>query len=240
MEKVARLLLKWSRLRILDTVTHMQEVNKRRGARHNNDITMSVLKTQNRRQKRKLCNLIRQNNELRKKVKKLNAEVKSLKNTIKELLAGRHDMQLKGQSQSDAEVIMNECKDHPSLEQHIKDHDPTGTLHAFWQEQLLRMRDPARRSKWNPIVLRFILDLWENMGERKFRLLEKEGILRLPSKSTLIRQRRKVSGSSSDSDPDTYNLIRKVVRDSPPSRTHPHCLHHPYPPDMIHLCVCMV
>ena len=170
----------------------MEVVNKRRGKREQKAVTMASLKGQNRRQKRKICNLLKQNNDLRKKVKRLNAEVKSLKNTIKELLSGRHDMELKGKSQSDAEDIMNACIQLPTLEAQIKDNDPTGTLHAFWHEQLLRMDDPAKRSKWNPIVLRFILDLWENMGERKFRLLEKTGILRLPSKSTLIRQRRQI------------------------------------------------
>jgi hypothetical protein len=213
LERIARVLLQLATLRILDTQTHMAMVNKRRGHRKRKigaAVTMASLKCVNRRQKRKICNLIKQNTDLRTKVAKLNQEVKSLKSTIKELLAGRHDMELKGKSQSDAEIIMNECVQHPSLESHIKENDPTGTLHAFWHEQLLRMDDPDRRSKWNPIVLRFMLDLWENMGERNFRLLEKEGILRLPSKSTLIRQRRKIS-KGSESDPATYNLCRKVV-----------------------------
>lgn len=213
MEKVARVLLKLAKLRILDTQTYMQQVNKRRGQRqqkHGVAVTMAALKGQNRRNKRKICNLLKQNNELRKKIKKLNAEVKSLKSTIKELLAGQHDLELKGKSQYDAETIMKECMTHPSLDDRIKDHDPTGVLYSFWHEQLLRMDDPARRSKWNPIVLRFMLDLWENMGERNFRLLEKEGILRLPSKSTLLRQRRKIS-KGSDSDPETYKLLRQVV-----------------------------
>ena len=53
---------------------------------------------------------------------------------------------------------------------------PGGTLKLFWKEQIERKSDPNKRKRWNPIVLRFMLHLWEKLGEKHFRVLEKEKV----------------------------------------------------------------
>lgn len=109
-------------------------------------------------------------------VKRLKAENESLKETIRELQSGHHDIKLQGVSQSDMEHILSSCNEQPILEQQLKQNDPSGTLKAFWQEQVSRSKSTQKRQQWNPVVLRFMLHLWEQMGEKNFRLLGKEKV----------------------------------------------------------------
>ena len=75
------------------------------------------------------------------------------------------------------ERLMHECRQSPILEEKLNDQDDeTGTLKIFWQEQLARASDANKRRRWNPIVLRFMLHLWEQMGEKSFRVLEDENV----------------------------------------------------------------
>ena len=138
--------------------------------------------------------------------------VKDLEATIKELLAGGHDIELQGKSQKDAEDVMKVCISDPALSQKISEHDSTGVLQSFWKEQHDRMSHPdqTKRKKWNPIVLRFMFELWERMGEKHFRILGDEKVLVLPSKSTLLRFQRAISDKA-ESDPETYRSLREVV-----------------------------
>lgn len=78
--------------------------------------------------------------------------------------------------------------------------------------QVQRMRDPdkTKRKKWNPIVLRFMLELWEKMGEKNFRTLGEQKILILPSKRQLVRQRAKTP-CKSGCDPEAYKLLKKLM-----------------------------
>lgn len=127
-------------------------------------------------------------------IKRLKKENKDLRRTIADLRAGQHDIQLEGVSQRDMEDVLCHCNKLPQLAEKLKEQDPTDTLAAFWQEQVERSQATApARKRWNPIVLRFMLDLWEKMGEKNFRVLEKEKVLFLPSKRHLVRQKRKVS-----------------------------------------------
>ena len=62
-----------------------------------------------------------------------------------------------------------------------------------------------------------MLHLWESMGEKSFRVLEKEKVLFVPSKRTLIRESRKIPDSSGQ-DPEAYKLLRHLVRVCTPTR----------------------
>lgn len=176
-------------------------------------------------------------------MKRLKKENVSLKNTIRELLQGRHDIQLDGESQVDMETILEAATvNHPTLlASQLQKNDPTGTLQSFWEEQVERSKSTDKRKKWNPVVLRFMLHLWERMGEKNFRLLEKEKVgvhvivmshlakfmlcsvsqvLLLPSKRHLVRLKRKFS-SLSNVDPAIYKQLRKLV-----SYSHTTCMEH--------------
>ena len=74
------------------------------------------------------------------------------------------------------ETVMSVWNTQPQLAEQLKENDPSGTLKAFWQEQLKRTNNPQKRQQWNPVVLRFMLHLWESMGETNFRLLGKEKV----------------------------------------------------------------
>ena len=139
-------------------------------------------------------------------------KIAMLEGTIRELLGGSHDMELSGTSQLDMELILSKCNADPTLLPKMHDHDSTNTLKMFWDEQLTRMKDPdkTKRKQWNPVVLRFMLELWEDMGEKNFRMLGNKKILILPSKRQLVRQRAKTP-SQSGCDPEAYKLLRKVV-----------------------------
>ena len=128
-----------------------------------------------------------------------------LKDTIEELKSGHHDIRLEGVSQEDMVTILQDCQSSPELQAQLHEHDPSGTLAAFWKEQVSsnshsnpnctptptpntdiinfvysqveRSQTTLKRKQWNPIVLRFMLHLWEKMGEKHFRLLEKEKVM---------------------------------------------------------------
>ena len=108
--------------------------------------------------------------------KRLQKENVALKRTIAELRSGDHDITLAGVSQSDMETILTDVSKDPTLGQHLSQHDPSGTLKAFWEEQVARSQCGNKRKQWNPVVLRFMLHLWERMGEKKFRLLSDEKV----------------------------------------------------------------
>ena len=68
-----------------------------------------------------------------------------------------------------------------------------------------------KRKRWNPIVLRFLLSMWEDLGERNFRKLESLGILKLPSKRQLDRMKAKTP-SAEGCEPEAFDMCRDVVR----------------------------
>ena len=73
--------------------------------------------------------------------------------------------------------LMSRCIESPILAKSLSSQDDeTGTLKNFWQEQVSRAEDANKRRRWNPIVLRFMLHLWEQMGEKSFRVLEDENV----------------------------------------------------------------
>lgn len=110
-------------------------------------------------------------------VERLQTENDSLKETIKELHSGHHDIRLQGQSQTDMETVMHVWSKQPQqLDEQLQENDKSGTLKAFWQEQLKRTSSTNKREQWNPVVLRFMLHLWESMGEKNFRLLGDEKV----------------------------------------------------------------
>ena len=128
---------------------------------------------------------------------------------------------------------MDEMQKAPQLQSRMQSADPTGTLELFWKEQVLyygfllvnhcghhplcpqaaRLAESksTKRKRWNPIVLRFLLELWEEIGEKHFRKLEDKNILVLPSKRQLVRYRSKTP-LKSGCEPETYRMLRKVVR----------------------------
>ena len=67
-----------------------------------------------------------------------------------------------------------------------------------------------KRTQWNPIVLRFMMHLWERLGEKNCRFLEKEKVLCFPSKRTLVRRRAKIP-KAQGSDPEVYRILRKIL-----------------------------
>ena len=60
--------------------------------------------------------------------------------------------------------------------------DPTGGLTLFWAEQRRRLH-VDKRSRWNPMVLRYCFYLWLRVGNSKFEAMR--DVLILPSKRTL-------------------------------------------------------
>ena len=109
---------------------------------------------------------------MRAAISSLQTENDSLKQTIKQLQCGDHDIRLQGDSQNDMQTVMQFWNQQPrKLDEQLKKNDPSGTLKLFWQEQVKRSRSKNKREQWNPMVLRFMLHLWESMGERNFRLL---------------------------------------------------------------------
>ena len=131
----------------------------------------------NRKNKRKMGKLVNQVNKWRKKCRDLKDENKRLRETIEELRKGQHDIVLKGDSQDDMQDLMAVCRTSPILERNLaKQDDTSGTLTSFWQEQVSRCQDPNKRRRWNPIVLRFMLNLWQQMGEKNFRVLGEENV----------------------------------------------------------------
>ena len=59
-----------------------------------------------------------------------------LKNTVRELLVGSHDIELDGQSQSDMEHILKAFNKNASTAEKMRAHDSTDTLKLFWDEQV--------------------------------------------------------------------------------------------------------
>ena len=144
-------------------------------------------------------------------LKRLKKENKDLRSTIAALRAGKHDIELDGESQGDMETVFEKCNELPQLADQMAGQDPSNTLAAFWQEQLERSKSTCPvRKRWNPIVLRFMLDLWEKMGGKHFRLLEKEKVLFLPSNRHLVRQKHKISQLNA-CDPAIYKQLRDIV-----------------------------
>lgn len=80
-----------------------------------------------------LCMQVKQ---LKQVNKVLNRTVAELEDTIAELKSGDHDIQLEGVSQKDMETILDDCVRSPELQKQIHHHDPSGTLAAFWKEQV--------------------------------------------------------------------------------------------------------
>ena len=200
--KIVGELVKLSKMRQLDTETYADSVKKkciRRAApKAPGDLSQQLKaeqaahKRSNRKHKRKICNLVKQVDKWRKKCRRLQDENKRLKVAIKELSQGRHDIILEGDSQQDMEDVMEICQKSPILEKNLTaQDDESGTLSHFWSEQVIRRADPNKRRRWNPVVLRFMLSLWEQMGEKGFRILEKENVSdltspHLPSSPTLL------------------------------------------------------
>ena len=60
-------------------------------------------------------------------------------------------------------------------------------------------------------MLRFILSMWEDMGERNLRKLEKLGILKLPSKRHLERLKANTP-SGAGCTPEAFDMLRNIVR----------------------------
>ena len=184
---VAREIKKFAKLRQLDTIAYADSVNKRKQASREakktsraNPVSLSeqlqAQKFVNRAQKRKIGKLQRQVDRLRKKCRGLQTENRKLKSAIKKLKAGDHDIEMDGQTQQDLTDVLHECQKSPILQQQIKDQDTTGVLKAFWDEQVARSETTDKRKRWNPVVLRFMLHLWEKMGEKNFRVLGDEKV----------------------------------------------------------------
>lgn len=66
----------------------------------------------------------------------LKKTIAELKEVIAMLKSGHHDIRLEGTSQTDAETILGNCDRSPDLQKQMHQHDPTGTLAAFWKEQV--------------------------------------------------------------------------------------------------------
>ena len=130
----------------------------------------------NRAHKRKIGKLVKQVERLRKKCRGLQTENRKLKATIAKLKAGDHDIELGGQTQRDMADVFVECQKSPILQDTINKHDKTGVLQQFWKEQVARSEASDKRKRWNPVVLRFMLHLWEKMGEKNFRVLGDEKV----------------------------------------------------------------
>ena len=184
---VAREIKKLVKLRQLDTIAYADSVNKRKQASREakqasraNPVSLSeqlqAQKFVNRAQKRKIGKLQKQVDKLRKKCRGLQTENRKLKETIKKLKAGDHDIEMDGQTQQDLTDVLRECQKSPILQEQIKDQDNTGVLKAFWDEQVARSETTDKRKRWNPVVLRFMLHLWEKMGEKNFRVLGDEKV----------------------------------------------------------------
>ena len=174
----------------MDTETYIDSVNKKKVRRaapkptSQEESQADMLRAEkvahklsNRKNKRKICKMAKQIENLRKKCRGLQDENMRLKQTITELRQGQHDIILKGDSQEDMEVLMQTCRTSPILEEKMREQDDeSGTLKTFWQEQVARQSDANKRRRWNPIVLRFMLHLWEQIGEKGFRVLGDENV----------------------------------------------------------------
>ena len=231
-EHIARYLRKLARLRQLDTEAYRDSVQKKRSAakraapkppvsfQEKFEEEKRAHKLSNRAHKRKISKLCKQVKRLRKtsralktEVRDLKAENRRLKATIAELENGDHDIELDGEVQEDMMSVLKECRTTPILQEELTKQDASGTLHAFWQEQVERSLKPCdKRKRWNPIVMQFCLHLWEKMGEKNFRILADEKVLHLPHKRTLIRQRRKLS-KLDNCDPAIYKQLKELVSD---------------------------
>ena len=133
-------------------------------------------KQSNRTHKRKLNKMAGQIKRLRKENRDIKQENRRLRQTIEKLKQGKHDIELEGEVQQDVEAVFNECRKSNILHDNLKKQDDSGTLQAFWQEQEERTKCDIKRKKWNPVVLRFMLHLWEKMGEKNFRVLGTEKV----------------------------------------------------------------
>ena len=239
---IVRELMKLVRTRQLDTIAYADSVKQKKvrratpkpavGLAQQLQAERAAHRMSNRKHKRKISRMTKQIESLRKKCRGLQDENKRLRQTIQELTKGRHDILLKGESQEDMMGLMQKCIESPILDKNLSSQDDeTGTLKAFWQEQVSRVEDANKRRRWNPIVLRFMLHLWEQMGEKHFRVLEDENVrvrvrvrvyihtytfthpcqlFRLPSKRTLQRMQRKLS-SLGTNDPDIYRDLGQLV-----------------------------
>ena len=186
-ELIARELCKLAATRQLDTESYADSVKKKkiRRAAPTAPCDLAALlkaeqaahKSSNRKNKRRISKLCSQLTGLRKKCRGLQSENQRLKRTINELLQGTHDLTLNGNSQEDMEDLMRECGKSPMLEAElIAQDDGVGTLQSFWSEQVSRSTSSDKRKRWNPIVLRFMLHLWEKMGEKSFRVFGDEKV----------------------------------------------------------------
>ena len=189
---VARELKKLSKLRQLDTDAYAASINQKKQATRvakrkvvTNPVTVEdallaeqqAHKNSNRSHKRKISRMARQIKRLRKENRTIKTENRRLKMTISQLKEGKHDIVLEGDVQTDVEEVFNECCKTKILQDVLtKQDDDNGTLQAFWQEQVERTKCEKKRKKWNPVVLRFMLDLWEKMGEKNFRVLGTEKV----------------------------------------------------------------
>ena len=181
--KVAAELMKLCDLRIIDLVTYKQEVDaKKLRTKLMRNLQTTNYKEECRKAKRRLSAVKKSNDALRKKVKLMNPVMKrvaeleadnvrlkkenglmkktiaELQATIKQLLQGKFDIELTGESQDAMEIIMKQFNSDPALsikmQEQFKAHDSTDTLPLFWQEQYRRLSNPKKRQRWNPIVLR--------------------------------------------------------------------------------------
>ena len=189
---IARELKKLANLRQLNTVAYAQTVNqkkqdsraaKRKAAEDPVSLADKLIaeqlahKKSNRAHRRKLSKLGSQIKKLRQDKRALKAENRRLKAAIACLKQGKHDIQLEGEVQNDVEHLFKECRKATVLQETMaKQDDANGTLKAFWQEQVERSLCENKRKKWNPVVLRFMLHLWEKMGEKNFRVLGDEKV----------------------------------------------------------------
>ena len=153
-------MLKLVNARQLDTETYIDSVNKKKIRReapsptsqaesHANILRAekSALKLSNRKNKRKICKLVKQVESLRKKCRVLQDENMRLKQTIDELRKGQHDIILKGNSQEDMADLMQRCRTSPILEGEMREQDDeSDTLKTFWQEQVARQSDTNKRA----------------------------------------------------------------------------------------------
>ena len=73
---------------------------------------------------------------LKKDKKQLKKTIAELKETINELKSGDHDIRLEGTSQRDMETILHDRNQSPDIQKQLHQHDSSGTLAAFWKEQV--------------------------------------------------------------------------------------------------------
>ena len=71
-----------------------------------------------------------------KTIERQRRKIDALESTVRELLAGTHDMELDGKSQSDMERTLRTWNADPKLPEKILEHDSTDTLKLFWDEQV--------------------------------------------------------------------------------------------------------